>query len=193
MIDMTMPKHALRIASLLTLGLATLIALGCKSYQLGGPELPFESIYVKPATNDSFAPQAQALLSGQIRDAFIRDGRLRLTISEESADAVLLVNLTKYDRRAASRARADTVQARDFDLFLHAEVSLYDQNRGDYLFEARNISERSNAYVDNPYLDDSTDDLQGFFLQAEYQAMPRLTHDLARKIADEVLSPWPAK
>ncbi len=189
---MTMPTHALRLASLLSLGLATLVALGCKSYQLGGPELPFESIYVKPATNDSFAPQAQALLSGQIRDAFIRDGRLKLTTSEESADAVLLVNLTEYEREAASRARTDTVQARDFDLFLHAEISLYDQNRGDYMFEDREISERSNAYVDNPYRDDSADDLQGF-LQAEYQAMPRLTRDLARKIADEVLSPWPAK
>jgi hypothetical protein len=187
-----MPTHALRRSSCLTLALATLFALGCKSYQLGGPELPFESIYVQPATNDSFAPQAQALLSGQIRDAFIRDGRLKLTTSEESADALLLVNVTEYDRRAASRARSDTVRARDFDLFLSAQISLYDQNRGDYMFEARTISERSNAYVDNPYLNESAADLQTF-QQAEYQAMPRLTRDLARKIADEVLSPWPAK
>jgi hypothetical protein len=84
------------------------------------------------------------------------------------------------------------VRARDFDLFLSAQISLYDQNRGDYMFEARTISERSNAYVDNPYLNESAADLQTF-QQAEYQAMPRLTRDLARKIADEVLSPWPAK
>ena len=33
---------------------------GCNSYQLGNPaELPFESIYIKPVSNDSFAPQAQ--------------------------------------------------------------------------------------------------------------------------------------
>ena len=28
------------------------------------------------------------------------------------------------------------------------------------------------------------------FLQSEYQAMPRLTRDLASRIADEVLNPW---
>ena len=71
---------------------------GCKSYQLGNPAiLPFESIYIKPVTNDSFAPQAQAMLSTQIRDTFIRDGRTKLVSSKQAADAVLIVNLTKYD------------------------------------------------------------------------------------------------
>ena len=77
---------------------------GCNSYQLGNPvELPFESIYIKPVSNDSFAPQAQALLSMQIRDAFIRDGRTKLVTSREAADAVLLINLTDYKRLAAAR------------------------------------------------------------------------------------------
>ena len=68
---------------------------GCNSYQLGNPvELPFESIYIKPVSNDSFAPQAQTLLSTQIRDAFIRDGRTKLVINREAADAVLIINLT---------------------------------------------------------------------------------------------------
>lgn len=166
---------------------------GCQSYQFGNPtELPFTSIYIKPATNDSFAPQAQALLSSQIREAFIRDGRTRLVTSEEDADAVLLVNLTEYDRKAAARRRDDTALARDFDLILSAEVSLFNQNKGDYYFRGRMLEERSNAYADNPYAAPGTEQTQDF-LQAEYQAMPRLTRDLARKIADEVLSPWPPR
>lgn len=191
---MKMFPQALRLSSFILLSLvATCGLVGCKSYHLGSPaELPFKTIFVKPVSNDSFAPQAQVILSSQLRDAFIRDGRLQLVTNEESADAVLLVNLTEYDRRAASRNQSDTVVARDFDLFLTADVSLFSQQNGDYYFENRVIRERSNAYVENPYLDPSVTQTQDF-LQAENEAMPRITRDLARKIADEVLSPWEPK
>lgn len=188
---MKMFPQALRLRSFILLSLvATCGLVGCKSYHLGSPvELPFKTIFVKPVSNDSFAPQAQVVLSSQLRDAFIRDGRLQLVTNEESADAVLLVNLTEYDRRAASRNRSDTIVARDFDLYLTADVSLFNQQNGDYYFENRRIKERSNAYVENPYLDPSVTQAQDL-LQAEHQAMPRITRDLARRIADEVLSPW---
>ena len=193
---MNMLPHALRTPLIAALTLLTMIfASGCKSYQWGNPaELPFKSIYIKPVTNDSFAPQAQALLSRQIRDAFIRDGRSQLVTSEEDADAVLLVNLTKYDRRAAARSSEDTETAADFDLSLTAIVSLYNQNQGDYFFKERSIKETANAYVNNPYATITTpaSNTQDF-LQSEYQAMSLLTRDLARSIADEVLSPWAPK
>lgn len=180
------------IIALLTLWVVGFLS-GCKSYQFGNPtELPFKSIYIQPVTNGSFAPQAQALLSSQIREAFIRDGRTQVVTSEDEADAVLLVNLTEYGRTAAARQSDDTVLARDFDLALTAKVSLFDQNKGDYYFQGRELRERSNAYADNPYADSGTLPTQDF-LQAEYQAMPRLTRDLARKIADEVLSPWESR
>ncbi|NBB80114.1 MAG: hypothetical protein GVY36_11830, partial [Verrucomicrobia bacterium] len=147
------------------------------------------NIYVKPVQNDSFAPQAQALLTSQIREALIRDGRLRLVTSEKAADAVLLVKLTQYSRETATRDRQDTTVGVDFDLNLAAEVTLFDQVNGQYFFKERLLSERSNAFVDNPFAPPGTTRSQGF-LQAEYQAMPRITRDLAKKIADEVLSPW---
>jgi hypothetical protein len=193
---MRMLPHALRHLLVATLTLLTVSSIsGCKSYQLGNPvELPFKSIYIKPVINDSFAPQAQALLSAQIRQAFIRDGRTQLVTSEEAADAVLLVNLTEYDRQAATRRSDDTVVSRDFDLTLAVEVSLFSQNNGGYFFQERVIQQTSNAYVNNPYAEPllSATRRQDF-LQSEYQAMPRLTRDLARKIADEVLSPWEPK
>lgn len=186
----TLPIAARRILFALLAVWVTSFLGGCKSYQLGNPtELPFKSIYIQPPTNDSFAPQAQALLSSQIREAFIRDGRTQLVTSEADADAVLLVNLTEYGRQAAARRRDDTTLARHFDLTLSAEVSLFNQNKGGYYFQERKLSERSNAYADNPYAAPGAVRTQDF-LQAEYQAMPRLTRDLARKIADEVLSPW---
>ena len=191
---LTAAPRALHI-TLLLLSTAGLLGIlpGCKSYELGNPaELPFQSIYIQPVANDSFAPQAQALLSSQIREAFIRDGRTRLVTREEEADAVLHVNLTEYNRTAAARESQDTAVARDFDLTLSAKVSLFNQNKGDYFFRDRRLEETSNAYADNPYADPVLPKTQDF-LQSEYQAMPRLTRDLARKIADEVLSPWEPK
>lgn len=187
---MKMPSHTPRFASLLLICFGLIAVLGgCRSYQLGSPaELTFQSIYVKPVQNDSYAPQAQALLSSQIREALIRDGRLRLVTSEDAADAVLLVTLTDYIRETATRDRQDTTVGTDFDLTLRAEIALWDQVNGKNLFEGRQLSERSNAFVDDPYRAGAIRD-QGF-LQAEYQAMPRITRDLAKKIADEVLSPW---
>ena len=181
-------RHACMIAVLAFFTLA--LVSGCNSYQLGNPvELPFESIYIKPVSNDSFAPQAQALLSTQIRDAFIRDGRTKLVTSREAADAVLLINLTEYNRRTAARQSVDTTAAASFSLVIAAEVSLFNQNKGDYYFQERIIKESSSAYVNNPYATPAVAQTQDF-LQMEYQAMPRLTHDLSRRIADEVLSTW---
>ena len=180
--------HTSMVAMLALFALA--FVSGCHSYQLGNPvELPFESIYIKPVSNDSFAPQAQALLSTQIRDAFIRDGRTKLVTSREAADAVLLINLTDYKRYAAARQSEDTTTAASFSLVLAAEVSLFNQNKGDYYFLKRIINESSSAYVDNPYATPAVAQTQDF-LQMEYQAMPRLTHDLSRRIADEVLNTW---
>ena len=166
---------------------------GCKSYQFGNPaRLPFKSIYIKPVANDSFAPQAQALLSAQIRDTFIRDGRTKLVTSRKAADAVLIVNMTEYNRRAAARQSVDTAVAASFSLVLAVEVSLFDQKKGEYYFQERIIQESSSAYVDDPYADPGAIQTQDF-LQTESHAMPIITRDLARRIADEVLYPWEPK
>ena len=163
---------------------------GCASYQLGAPaELPFKTIYIRPASNDSFAPQAQAIVSSQLRQQFIRDGRVHLVTNEDAADAVLTVNLAEYDRRGGARRSSDTVVASDFDISLSADVSLYNSGTGDYLFESRKIAGRTKTYIENPYASDSALRTQAY-QQSEYQAMPVLARDLARKIADEVLSTW---
>ncbi|MGJ8650022.1 MAG: LPS assembly lipoprotein LptE [Opitutaceae bacterium] len=174
----------------------SLIALslfnGCASYQLGAPtELPFESIYIRPAGNESFAPQAQALLSANIRQAFIRDGRVKVLSDEKEADIVLEVTITDYIRQSAARRRDDTVSAATYNTTLVAQLSLYDTNKGNFLFQNRQLEERNNLYIQNPYTAAATDPTG--FVKAEYDGMPILTRGLARQIADEVLSPWPAK
>lgn len=167
--------------------LCLVLQTGCKNYQLGNPtELSFDSIYIKPVTNDSFAPQAQAILSTQVRKIFIRESRAKLVSKEDKADVILFINLTDYDKRSAARQANDTTLARSFDLTLYAQISLFNNNKNTYLFKNRNIEQTTNAYLDNPYATTQTQSI----IQAEYQTMASLTRDLARKIANEVLSPW---
>lgn len=178
----------------LTLALLSLVAMnlsvGCKSYTLGHPaELPFETIYIQPARNDSFAPQAQALISGQVREAVIRDGRVKLVAEPGKADALLRMTLSEYTRNAAARRQDDTEIAQNFDLTLGLQLDLYDQDNGSYFFQGREVEARTTGYTNNPYVDAAVRDTQGL-IQSEYNAMPRLARELGRKAADELLSVW---
>jgi hypothetical protein len=182
--------NPLKTIAILLSAWAIVSCVGCKSYQLGHPaELPFKTVYIQPVKNDSFVPQAQALISSQIREAVIRDGRVTLVADKKSADALLVVTLSDYTRRGGARRQNDTTLSRDFNLTLEAAVDLYDQKNGSFLFEGRKLTARSNAYLDNPYNAAAAPKTQGF-VQSEYNAMPRIARDLGRKVADELLSAW---
>lgn len=168
--------HLLRLlfASLL-IGLLT---TGCARYQLGRhAEPPFRSIYVKPVSNASFAPQAQAILTRQLRENFLHDGLLQVE-NEADADAVLVIVLRDFDRQIAATRVEDTELADKLRLELLADCTLLDNRTGRIYFENRPVS----ATVDTFPGDRSQ--------QAEYQAMPVLTRNLARRISYEVLQVW---
>lgn len=169
---------------------ALLALAACRSYQLGHPaELPFETLFVAPAGNQSTAPQAQAIVSSQVREAILRDSRVKLTADKKNADVVLDLTLTTYDRRAATRDADDTAVALDYDLTLTSEISLFDQRSGEYLFRSRSVSTEASAFVNDVYAPAGAPDTQSF-LQSEYQAMPRIARGLADQIANEVLGAW---
>ncbi|MFP6854324.1 MAG: LPS assembly lipoprotein LptE [Opitutales bacterium] len=113
----------------------------CSSYVLGPvDELPFRTLYVEAVSNDSLAPQAASLCSVALREAFLRDGRVKLASSAAGAEATLSVRLTNYRRRVASYSSADTARANSFEIILDGEVSL-SGNRADgkILFEGRSV------------------------------------------------------
>lgn len=159
----------------------------CKSYHLGSPaEIPFQSIYIAPVSNHSYTPQAQAIVSAMLRDDFIRDARVRVVASKENADAVLLVDLTDYERNTTARNQRDTTIADSFDVILKARFSLLNQQTKTYFFTNRPVQAKTNAYTRNPYENNSVNEYQ----LSERQAMEQLARELARKISDEVLNPW---
>ncbi len=182
------PKHP-RILSLLTISLALNCFLGCASYRLGdATTAPFRTIYIVPTLNESYAPLAAARVSAEIRESFIRDGRVTLTGNEAEADVVLSVTLTDYRRTAQTRDQNDTVRARDFNVALAAKLSLYSPGQGNYYFRDRTVYSNTSAYVGNPYGANGTTNFD--YRQAENLAMNRLARDLAKGTLSAVLGNW---
>lgn len=152
---------------------------GCANYRLGTDgRLAFATLYVEPAENATLLPQARALLSTHVREAFARDGRVSLVNSPEEADATLSFVVRDYRRDVASVRESDTGLARKFTLTLGVACTLRDNRKGTVLFADRTVTARRDAFTD------------GGQLQSEYQALPLLAESLAQKIAHTVLDVW---
>lgn len=166
--------------SVLLLALPILAGLfGCANYQLGtGTKLTFGSIYIAPVTSEVLLPQSQALVTTQLRDAFIRDGRVSLAANADAADVVLRVILTGYNREAAVVRADDTGLARRFELNLVASATLTDNRTKQTLFEKRPLAVKRGAFTDSGQI------------QSEYQVLPLLAEQLARDAVHAVLDIW---
>jgi hypothetical protein len=167
--------------------------VGCSGrYQWGNPgTLEFKTVHVLPIANESFAPQAHAVLAGQLRDFIIRDGRLRLVNSADAADALLEVTLVDYRRTGSTRDPSDTTRVLTTDLQLEASINLLKGDSNEAWFRNRTVTASSSVYSSNLFAaPGSVADLRQDTLEAEFQEMPNLTRELARRIADEILNAW---
>ena len=183
-------RPSFSLLAICLLAVALIGTTGCQSYRLGHPgELPFETIFVQPASNEAYVPQAQAVLSANLREAVTRDGRVRLVADPKKADAILEVSLADYKRRSGTRDPNDTEVSLDYELTLVAKVSLYDQGTNGYFFEGRKVREKANVFINDLYAAPGSLDTQSL-TQAEYQAIPQIARDLATKIANEALGTW---
>jgi hypothetical protein len=175
-----MTRRALRLPrALVFLAGVSLALAGCSHYGLGtGAKLSFRTLYVAPVENRSDAPAAAALMSGLLRDEFLRDGRVQLVNSPEAADASLSLVLITYSRIAATARPGDTGLARKFSLGLAGRATLKDNRHGKTLFSDRAVDSTR---------DDFTDSGQ---LLSEAQTLPLLAGDLAKKVAHAALDVW---
>jgi outer membrane lipopolysaccharide assembly protein LptE/RlpB len=152
--------------------------VGCAHYQLGTTaKVSFATLYLEPAKNQTLLPQARAIISTQVREAFAKDGRVTLVNSPEAADATLHVTIHDYHRDVASVLESDTGLARKFTLTLEVTCTLRTRN-GESLFTDRIIRVQRDAFTD------------GGQLQSEYQTLPLLAEALSKKIVHAVLDVW---
>lgn len=159
---------------------ATLLAAGCAHYQLGNARrnLPFHNLYVKPVINRSYAPQAQALLSDQLRRTLQQQGDIKIVSDEASADVTLEVVLTDYSRTILSTSDQDTYLANSYLLELTAQCTLAGTTLTVIYFYEKPVTATVQVQVGNS------------LVVSEYQNMPVLTRELATKINNLVISSW---
>jgi hypothetical protein len=158
---------------------SVLCLTGCAGYQLGTGSTPkFATLYIAPITSEALIPQAQALVTTELREAFIRDGRVTLVNSAESADAVLTVTLAAYNRTVAVSRPDDTGLARRFDVNLSARATLTDNRTKQPLFSARPLEAKRGAFTDSG------------LVPSEYQALPLLAGQLASEAVHATLDTW---
>lgn len=158
----------------------TLLALaGCSSYHLGtGTQTKFATLFIAPVKSETQVPQAVALVTTQLREAIIKDGRVTLVDSAADADAVLQVTLTGYDRLVAVSRSNDTGLARRFDVTLHAAATLTDTRTKQPYFTKRPLTATRGAFTDSG------------LVPAEYQTMPLLAEQLASEAVHAMLDTW---
>jgi hypothetical protein len=153
---------------------------GCAHYNLGsGAPPPFHSLYVPPVRNNSFAPQAQATLSDQVRQSLLQEGTFTLA-NPADADAKLDIVVTDYKPNEAATSLNNTLNASSYTLTLTVECTLTDLRSGKVYFKNRPISASVEAFVQGG----------NDFSEAEYQAMPNLARALALQIKDTLVGTW---
>jgi hypothetical protein len=169
-----MPRPTPATGLLLALALGV---TGCSRYQLGtGAKPGFASLSVEPVLNRTVLPQAEAVFSARLREAFIRDGRVP-TVSTGGA-AVLTLILVDFRRDVAAVREGDTGLARKFNLTLTASATLKDSGSGRLLWDRRSFTVTREAFTD------------GGQLQSEYQTLPLLAEALAQRVAQAALDSW---
>jgi hypothetical protein len=165
---------------------------GCANYHLGTQgKLAFQSVFIEPIDDAANVPQATPLISTQLREAFLRDGRVQLVSSPELADATLKVSLQRYNRAVATVLPNDTARARKFDVTLEATCTLRDRRTGALIFENRPVTAYRQVFTGDdpaalppgaPYISNQR--------QAEYQALPLLASTLADRVTHTTLDVW---
>ncbi len=162
---------------------------GCAHYQWGTApaRLRFATLYVEPVRNRTLQPQLVAPLSMIVREAFLRDGRVRLVDSPEAADVTLAVVLIDYHREVAAVREQDTGLASKFRISVTTLCTLTDTRTQRPYFSDRPITVRRDVFTDNGNPHSS---LVGDQLQAEYNLVPILGANLGRQLTHAVLDVW---
>jgi outer membrane lipopolysaccharide assembly protein LptE/RlpB len=171
--------------------LALLFTSACSHYRLGtGVQRDYESIFVAPVDTNAALPQAAAILTTQIRETFLRDGRLRVVNTPDEADAILTVKLGRLRRDKLTSLPSDSGLARKMGLTLEATATLRDQKGEKTWFADRHLSVERQIFTD-----DGSTSGPAFLepvqqTQAEYQLVPQLGEALAAQVKGAVLDTW---
>lgn len=150
---------------------------GCANYTLGSrAQVPFSSLSLLPVENDTQAAQMQALLHQQLSASLAQEKGVQVVTN--GGQATLRVCVVRYDHAVSATNPNDTVLGSSFTLRLVARCTLVNNGTGRPYFQDREVTASAEAHD------------TGNFSAVEYQTMPVLTRELARKIKDTVVGVW---
>lgn len=188
-----MPRFLSAIFAVITL----LFSGACSHYRLGtGVERDFESIFIAPVVTSGLFPQATAVLTTQIRETFIRDGRLRVVNTPDEADAILTVKLVDLRRSKLTSLANDSGLARKMGLAFDATATLRDPKGEKTWFADRAVTVERQLFTDDGSAPGTAGSPNPAFLQplqqtqAEYALLPQLAEPFAAQLKNAVLDTW---
>ena len=191
LVDVLMPRY---FTLVLPFVFALLFTSACSHYRLGiGVERDYESIFIPPIQTNAQLPQAAAIFTTQIREAFIRDGSLRVVNTADEADAVLSVEVGKLTRNGLTSLPTDSGLSRKMGLTLDVTATLRDPKGKKTWFAHRAISIERQIFTDDGTMNPAaaTTYLKPVQqTQAEYQIVPQLAEVLADRLKGTVLETW---
>lgn len=167
----------MKSAKLLLFPALALMLSGCAGYRVGST-LP-ESIRTVSLSivNETDEPSIEVQVMHSLRAGLQQDGRLDVC-SQNDADAVLNVKLTRYSLIPLAYDRVRGTLAREYRLTLTASAVLYDTKTGAVILESPVLKGDSEF----PYADDLT--------TAKLGALPAAADDLARKVVSTTVTAW---
>lgn len=161
--------------------------LGCSNYSFGRRAqipLPFSRIYVAPVKNESFAPQAQALLTKSVRNKLANQPGIKLAESPDNA-AILEITIIKYGQSSAGYEYVEKKNGdkkhdgwKVYDVDMSVSCSLVNGKTGKVYFKDHKVSASVECRDRENYQ------------EAKYQAMPQLVQKLADEICEDICNVW---
>ena len=183
-----------RLAASVVLLSFAILGAACSHYRLGtGASRDFDSIFIAAVDTNAVIPQSAGLLTTQIREAFIKDARLRVVNTPDEADAILTISLKNLRRDTLTSLPSDSGLARTFGLVLEASATLRDVKGEKTWFADRALRVERQIFTNDGT---SIATPSGPFLvpqqqtQAEYTIVPTLGEELAAKAKSAVLDTW---
>lgn len=167
--------YLLSAALFLTFAIA---AAGCAHYRPGTGNTPeFHSIAFAPVINESYAPQAQTIVSDALFQAFARGGNVAVESNQATADVVLHVVIKDFQKMIGATKADDTGRARSLVMMLKSQVTLTEGATGKAIYTGE-FTVQQEVYADSGAI------------RAENEAMPQLATLLADKVYRAVTSKW---
>ncbi len=144
---------------------------GCAHYQWGLPvkKASFKTVYIAPVKNRAFVAQVQSVLTRQVLEEILRNGYLRLA-DKKSADVYLEVSVESYGRSIGAVFETDPDTAKSLSLSLSAKCSLIGRKTEKIYFKEQSVSHSQSINASD------------FAQPIEYQKMPEITREVAKKI-----------